>query len=381
MDPMINDKKKIKVLYDYHPFIAPHGGVPRYFCEILKEIQDKIEIDVSALYSDNEYAQQLPFLKISQLFTKKKFKGKSRLEGIINLIYSSRKIIKNNYDIFHATSSNAYILGFSNASYLKQVKNPVVATIHDMIYENAPVEYQETYAIHVESKKKLIYGSDHIIAVSENTKREILKHYPINPEKITVIHHGAPTISKVKLQNELGKYILFVGRRSPYKNFSFFTESIAPLLLDDNQLKLVCVSPSFTIKEEEFLLKLGIRNQVITLGGVSDVVLNSLYKNALVFAFPSLEEGFGLPILEGFANNCPVCISNSSCFPEIAGNAALYFDPKDKLSIYNSIKSIINDKSLASELVRRGSERLSLFSWKTAAKQTLEVYNSVHKLL
>jgi|SRR6185437_1185079 len=381
MDQMIHDQCKIKVLYDYLPFVGTYGGVPRYLCEILVEMKDRIEIEMSVLYSDNEYAKQLPFLKIPHLFTKNNFKGKSKLEGIINLIYSSQKIIRNNYDIFHATCSNAYILGYSNASYLKHIKKPFVATIHDMIYENAPADYQEVYAIHIESKKRLIYGSDHIIAVSENTKKEILKFYPINPEKITVIHHGNPTVSQVKLQNEFGKYILFVGRRSPYKNFPFFTESIAPLLLNDNQLKLVCVSPSFTIEEEKFLVKLGIRNQVITIGGVSDVRLNSLYKNALVFAFPSLEEGFGLPILEAFANNCPVCLSNSSCFPEIAGNAGLYFDPKDKLSIHNTVKRIVNDKPLALELARLGSERLELFSWKKAAQQTLEVYNLLHNFL
>ena len=376
---MIKDHHKIKVLYDYLPFVGTYGGVPRYLCEILMEVKDKIEIEMSVLYSDNEYAKQLPFLKIPHLFTKNKFKGKSRLEGIINLIYSSQKIVRNNYDIFHATCSNAYMLGYSNASYLKHIKKPFVATIHDMIYENAPSEYKETYAIHIESKKKLIYGSDHIITVSENTKKEILKFYPINPDKITVIHHGAPTVSQVKLQNEFGKYILFVGRRSPYKNFPFFTESIAPLLLDGNQLKLVCVSPSFTKEEEKFLMKLGIRNQVITIGGVSDDMLNSLYRNALAFAFPSLDEGFGLPILEAFANNCPVCLSNSSCFPEIAGNAALYFDPKDSLSIYNTVKRIVDDKPLALELVRLGTERLGLFSWEKAAEQTLEVYNSMQK--
>jgi glycosyltransferase involved in cell wall biosynthesis len=379
MDQMIHDQYKIKVLYDHLPFIGTYGGVPRYLCEILKEIHDKIEIERPVLYSDNEYAQQLPFLKIPHLFTKNKFKGKSKLEGIINLGYSSRKIIRNNYDIFHATCSNVYMLGYSNASYLKYVKKPVVATIHDMIYENAPAEYQKTYAIHIESKKKLIYGSDHIIAVSENTKKEILAHYSINPEKITVIHHGAPSVSHVRLKNNFGNYILFVGRRSPYKNFPFFIESIAPLLLDDNQLKLVCVSPSFTIEEEKLLAKLGVGQQIVAIGGVPDEVLNSLYKNALSFVFPSLEEGFGIPILEAFANNCPVCLSNSSCFPEIAGNAALYFDPKDSTSIYDALKRIINDKPLALELSKLGSERLTTFSWEMAANQTLEVYNSVHK--
>ena len=376
---MIIGNRKMKVLYDYPSFIPTYGGVPRYVCEILKELKDEIEIDMSVLYSDNTYLKELPFLNIHQLFFKNKFRGKNKLEGIINLIYSSRKIVGNNYDIFHATYANTYSMGFSNSSYVKHIKKPIVATIHDMIYENSP-EYSDIYAKNIESKKKLIYSSDHIIAVSENTKKEILALYPINHEKITVIYHGATPIAPTSLKNEFGKYILFVGRRSPYKNFPFFMESIAPLLLDDNQLKLICVSPSFTQEEEKFLVELGIRQQVNAIS-VSDDLLNSLYKNALAFVFPSINEGFGIPILEAFANNCPVCLSNSSCFPEIAGNAGLYFDPKDKLSIYNTIKRVISDKPLALELTKLGAERLALFSWKKAAQQTLEVYNLVRSCL
>ena len=244
-----------------------------------------------------------------------------------------------------------------------------------MIYENSP-ELSTLYAKNIESKKKLIYHSNHIIAVSENTKKEILEKYPIDPEKISVIYHGAPSIPQQTIKNEFGRYILFVGRRSPYKNFPFFVESIAPLLLEDSQLKLVCVSPAFSKEEEKFQIELGIKQQVITISA-SDDLLNSLYKHALAFVFPSINEGFGIPILEAFAANCPVCLSNTSCFPEIAGNAALYFDPKDKHSIYNAVKKIIHDKELASGLTQLGVERLSLFSWKKAAEQTLEVYKNV----
>lgn len=365
----------MRVLYDYPSFIPTYGGVPRYVSEILKVLQNEIEIDMSVLYSDNTYLEQLPFVNIHHLITKKKFKGKDKIEGIINLLYSSYKIIRNNYDIFHATYSNTYIMGFSNSSYFNHIKKPVVTTIHDMIYENLP-EQNLLYAKNIESKKKLIYNSNHIIAVSENTKKEILEKYPINPEKITVIYHGAPSIPQKTVKNEFGKYILFVGRRSPYKNFPFFVESIAPLLLEDQQLKLVCVSPSFSPAEEKFLTELQIRHQVLAISASEDL-LNSLYQNALVFVFPSIREGFGIPILEAFANNCPVCLSDTSCFPEIAGNAAYYFDPKDKLSIYTTVKKVITDKELASELIKLGLKRLPLFSWAQTAKQTFEVYKNV----
>ena len=145
------------------------------------------------------------------------------------------------------------------------------------------------------------------------------------------------------------------------------------MLLEGKDLKLVCVGPSFDQNEKAFLSQLGVEGQVIALS-VSDDVLYSFYRHAQVFVFPSIFEGFGIPILEAFANNCPVCLSNSSCFPEIAGDAALYFDANDKNSILASVEKIISDKKLSSELTKRGRERLSMFTWKTAAQRTTDVY-------
>ena len=135
----------------------------------------------------------------------------------------------------------------------------------------------------------------------------------------------------------------------------------------------MCVGPPFNQSEEEFLNELGIRRQVLALS-VSDDVLYSLYSHAQVFVFPSIFEGFGIPILEAFANNCPVCLSHSSCFPEIAGNAAIYFDPEDKISILESVQKVVSNKTLSSELIKRGAERLSMFTWRKAAQQTADVY-------
>jgi glycosyltransferase involved in cell wall biosynthesis len=357
----------IRVLYDYPAFSATHNGVSRYVCEIIKEFNTEIEVEMSVLVSDNLYLEELPFLKIKHFLKNKKFKGKEKAERIINTLYSNYKVIRNNYDIFHATYSDPY--------FLTKVKKPLVVTIHDMINEKFP-EYHASHAKHIASKKKLIFNSSHIIAISENTKKNILELYPVDPDKISVIHHGAPVGLKSFLINEFGEFILYVGRRTRYKKFRFFVQSIAPLLIENSNLKLVCTGTSFTPDEEKFLIESGIRKQVIAVSA-SDELLYSLYRNALVFVFPSKFEGFGIPILEAFANNCPVCLSNSSCFPEIAGNAALYFNPDDADSIYDNVKKIITDKKLASELVKRGAERLPLFSWSSAAQKTLDVYKKI----
>jgi len=357
----------MKVLYDYPSVDMAYGGVARYVCEIMNELHKDIEVKTSILVTDNVYIKDLPFLKIKSLITDRNFKGKGKVQKIINTAYSNYKVLMNDFDIFHATFSDAY--------YLRKIKKPIVVTIHDMINEKL-ADYHISHASHIESKKNLIYKSDHIIAVSHNTKKDILEIYPVNPDKITVIYHGPPQSAKQIYKNELGDYILYVGRRTRYKNFNFFVESIIPLLLKNPDLKLVCIGSSFTNDEKEFLNKSGILKQAVSMG-LSDDVLYSIYRHALVFVFPSIFEGFGIPILEAFANECPVCLSNSSCFPEIAGDAAMYFNPADSESIRESIDKIITDKDVANNLRKKGLERLSLFSWQKAAQETFDIYKKM----
>jgi glycosyltransferase involved in cell wall biosynthesis len=106
-----------------------------------------------------------------------------------------------------------------------------------------------------------------------------------------------------------------------------------------------------------------------------DNKLNELYSNALMFVYPSLYEGFGMPILEAFANNCPVCLSNSSCFPEIAGKAGEYFDPDNHQSILSSMEKVLYNISYAEELVQDGQNRLKMFSWSKTIQETFNSYN------
>ena len=357
----------LKILYDYPSFRQTHGGVSRYLCEIIKELDGEIEAQMSIFLTDNIYIHEIPSLKVKRLLPYKRFKGKKRIERIFNTIYSNYKLKNSNYDIFHISNPDYYSV--------RKIKQPIVATIHDMVNEKL-TEYHISHSVQIENKKRLIFDCAHLIAVSENTKKDIIDIYAINPNKITVIHHGAPLPAKERFKNNYGRYIFYVGDRERYKNFIFFTLSIAPLLIEDRDLKLVCAGPSFTVEEEKFLVKLRVRNQVFAMR-VSDSYLFSLYGNALAFVYPSRFEGFGIPILEAFANSCPVCLSNSSCFPEIAGDAALYFDPEDSESIYKSVKEIISNTSLAFELKKKGLKRLAQFSWSKAAKETLNVYNTV----
>ena len=204
-------ERPMRVLYDY-PSSQIHGGISRYVCEIIKELCTDIDADLSIIVTDNIYLKELPFPHIKSLITKNNFKGKSRIQNFLNVVYSNYKVTRHDYDIFHVTNPDS--------NFLKKIKVPVVVTVHDMVNEKFPKSHL-SHAAQIASKKELIYNSAHIIAISENTKKDILELYPVDPDKISVIYHGAPTLPKEILPNEYGDYILFVGRRTRYKNFLF----------------------------------------------------------------------------------------------------------------------------------------------------------------
>ena len=362
----------MKILYDHQIFSKQkHGGITKYFCEIIRNIPSEHQFKLALLFSDNVHLNE------NHDFFKKKFfelprntfKGKLFLINQlfnINQSYSRYSVSRNNYDLFHPTFYDSY--------FLKYLKKPYVITVHDLI----EFKFKDTYNNNNNSSIRLqmetvIRKANRIIAISNNTKRDIIETFNINPDKIDVIYHGFNRQDLTKYENEFGRYILFVGSRALYKNFNFFVNAITPLLKKEKDIKLICVGIPFGEEELKNLERLKISHQVTAMN-VSEEKLNQLYRNALVFVFPSLYEGFGMPILEAFANACPVCLSNTSCFPEIAGNAAVYFDPLDKESIFQAVSNIIYNSEFRSKIVDAATNRLLNFSWSKAAQETAASY-------
>ena len=173
------------------------------------------------------------------------------------------------------------------------------------------------------------------------------------------------------------KYILFVGNRASYKNFDNFSKALIPLFKINKKLNAVCAGGGeFSDKEINFFKTFNITDKFRQYS-VNDSDMTLLYKNALVFVFPSLYEGFGLPILEAFNCGCPVAASNRGSLPEIAGNAAAYFNPEDISSITDAINNIIADDGTKEKMKKNGFEQLKKFSWEKTAEKTLDVYNSI----
>lgn len=366
----------MKILYDHQIFVMQRcGGISRYFFELMNYFDKKNEVDftLSLTFSNNSYLDGAVYSNHRTFFERKEFKGKTRLLLYINRIQSKKAILKQGFDILHPTYYDPYFLNLIG-------NKPFVLTIYDMIHEIYPQLFPK-WDKTSEWKKAVIQKAAKICALSENTKRDIVKLFNADEGKIEVIHLSSSIKKKEHFGNldiELPEnYILFVGARVEYKNFRFFVRAIADLLKENERLNVVCAGGGeFSNAEIQLFGELGVRNRIFQYP-VDDDILACLYKNARVFVFPSLYEGFGMPILESFSSGCPVALSQASSFPEVAGDAGLYFDPKDGASIKRAVEKAISDEDTREKFVAKGYERIKKFSWMKTAEETLAVYKSI----
>jgi len=363
----------MKILYDQQIFsFQDYGGISRYFYELISRVgKTKNKVLIDGRFSNNIY---LPKLKkeVNGFLPRFNTPFKNVLNFYTNLFLDSSYLKSGDFDILHATYFHPYFLSMLHGK-------PFVVTVHDMIPELFASEFKGVKKT-LSYKKRVILRANYVISVSENTRRDLINLYGVNSNKIKVIYHGNP-LDNVKPGEVNGlpdKYLLFVGNRLGYKNFTFFLESIGPILRRDKFLFLVCAGGGpFSVSEKIFLSKLKIEKKVIQIGFKSDSELAYIYKNALVYVMPSLYEGFGLTALEAFSMGCPVVASNTSSIPEVCGKATFYINPRNKNSIRQGIISVLNNRNLRDKLISLGFKQDKRFSWERAVKETLQVYKKV----
>lgn len=367
----------MRVLVDYQIFLSQkYGGISNYHSIIhgtINRMQSDSVSTILALGSDNKYIKaQGGVLRPLNV----RGQGKRILRSI-NQYALGLSLSK--FDVFHPTYYDNYFLRSDRMP-------PFVITVHDVIPEKFFTDERSLSMI--KNKKNLISRATNIIAISETTKKQLLNFYDVDPDNITVIPHGSPEDfrdlrERAGMETEMAPrdqspYILYVGLRWAYKNFMFFLESVADLLLKhDMQLKIA--GPPPTDEELKAIALLNITARVSFRVHPSQAELYQLYNQAACFAFPSLDEGFGLPLLEAAAADCPIVCSDIDIFHEISGDSALYFDPSSRDHIREQLERLLFDSSLREGLIRRGAENLDNFSWLDAAKKTLDVYHLAAK--
>jgi glycosyltransferase involved in cell wall biosynthesis len=364
----------MKILYDHQTFtIQNYGGISRYFSELLRQgkITNDNELNLSLLYTNNEN------LTFDNNYTYKKFlpnmnfKGKARLQNLLNENHTKHNIKKNNFNIFHPTYYDTY--------FLNELKGrPFAITFLDMIHEKFSSDFNQLKYDVIKNKKKIIENTTRFVAISETTKNDMAEIYGINKDRIDVIYLANPLSG---IFNEIQRitpkrYILFVGGRSGYKNFDFCLESIS-IILKQNDINLVCAGGgNFTEDEIILISKLNLNNHVIQ-KEINQNILYNLYTNAEAFIFPSLYEGFGLPILEAFSCGTACLLSNGGSLPEIGSDAAVYFDPNNSDSIKNAVFEVLDNSDKRIEIIEKGFIRLFDFSWEKTYEKTITYYKTL----
>jgi glycosyltransferase involved in cell wall biosynthesis len=373
----------VKVLFDTQIFDWQiNGGISRYFIEVLSRLDKDSETEVllRCRHSYNTYIQGSRWLTNKPLLKKIHFKGKlSALKIInqqINRPYSNRLLLKRAADIFHPTYYDPY--------FLKYLDNtPLVLTVYDLTNEKFNDHSPLTEKV-LGWKKQLIERANHIIAISDNTRKDVIEYYGVAPEKVTTVYLSGgfdPAVLQATPDAVMEKipkrYILFVGSRQGYKNFTAFVKEVAPAMLKQD-ISLVAAGGGLMSAAEQALLKeMNIEDMVTAFAHVSDSLLAQLYKKATVFVFPSLYEGFGLPVLEAMQCGCPALLSNNSSLPEVGGEAAEYFDPLVPGSLYNAISGLLQDDEKRNQMAEAGVKQAGKFSWENTAKGHADVYKKI----
>lgn len=272
-----------------------------------------------------------------------------------------------------------------------------VATIHDLILLQFPTPRATTlgpllYKIKYFGYRFVIgFGlrrARKILTVSECTKKELVRYFKIKPEKIIVTYEACDGVEygqlKMPEKNILEKfgiikpYLLYVGNAYPHKNLEGLIDVTEKIDLDC-QLVLVGKEDYFYKRMKKEIVGRPAEKKVVFTGFVSEAVLADLYRNARLYVFPSFVEGFGLPGLEAMSYGLPVVASNSSCLPEIYGDAAIYFNPYDKRDMIEKIVQAWNNEDLRQKLIKNGLEQVKKYSWQNLAEETLKVYQNVNK--
>jgi glycosyltransferase involved in cell wall biosynthesis len=270
---------------------------------------------------------------------------------------------------------------------------PTVLTVHDLIYHLFPEHHKPlNYWFLNRAMPLFVQRARAVIAVSESTKRDLVRCYGVHPDKITVVHEAAAphfrpaspeAMAAVRARYGLPEdFILTVGTIEPRKNLSRLLDAFQCLRQKGHNTRLVVVGSKGWLYEGFFrhLEELQLGDAVLLPGYVPDANLPAVYSAATLCVLPSLYEGFGLSVLEAMACGTAVVCSRASSLPEVGGDAARYFDPTDVEEMAETIGAVWRDEALRMEMGRRGLTQAAQFSWARAAEETMAVYQRAMSL-
>ncbi len=362
---MVLPSSSRRVYFDEQIFILQRGGgIPRYFAHLIEEMRAKatlsgVSVEPRFWMSRTPYLDSLHFGQMSP-----EWLARPRILYPLN---APVRLVAKKEAIVHQTYYHKFFLHLPK-------KSRRVTTIHDMIPEALP-ELFDTNP-HLE-KAEYVRRSDLILCVSEHTKKMLLHFMPDVQCPIHVTPLGVSPFWFESLQapqQMREPYLLYVGSRAVYKDFPVLIEAMSQLPRNAPTLLVVGGGPPSS-SEMQLIERLKVRDRIKFIGA-SDEELRSLYAGAQAFIYPSRHEGFGLPTLEAMAAGTAAILANSSVFPEVGGEVAVYFETGNPEDLRRAVLETVNEPAAARQArLIEGRKRAQSFTWATTAERTLEAYS------
>lgn len=263
---------------------------------------------------------------------------------------------------------------------------PAVVTLYDLIPQKFPALASAKARLFFRLFTRMaLHAASHVITISEAARQDIVAAYPVQPDKITAVPlapapHFQP-MPNASIKRPLPeKYVLYVGSNKPHKNLVRLVQAWQTVHQHYRDVVLVIAGAwdNHYPQPKAWAEKVGLETAVHFIGPVTETELPILYSRAQLFVFPTLYEGFGLPVIEAMACGTAVTCSNQSSLPEVGGDAAVYFNPASTEEIAQSIITLLNEEALRAELQKRALQQAKKFTWEETAKQTTAVYRMIH---
>lgn len=352
-------------------------GIGRYLANLIKYYPQLDKANEYVLYFDREVRSRIPAGMAAKVL---RFPGIKHSAAWVNIRLPIELSI-NKIDLFHSP--------FYGLPFIKIC--PMIFTVHDIIFEVHPEWYPPAKRMFLQLFSRWASRSARkIIAVSEHSKRDFIERYSVDEGRIEVIYEAADGIfrqvsdndkmSVVKQRYNIKKeFVLCVGAINRRKNVTRLLEAFRKLKKSNLDMQLVLVGRIFWpfADLKRMIDELDLMHDVIHLENIPDEDLLYLYNAAEAMVYPSLYEGFGLPLVEAMACGTPIIASNATSIPEVVGDAGVLFDPNSVDDIAEKMAIVLKDPRARSEMSGKSLERSKRFSWQEAAQRTISLYNSV----
>lgn len=370
----------MKIGYEAKRVFHNKTGLGNYSRDLIRMLSSHFPEDNYYLFNPKKSKSSLFEANNKNVFEKlpsntfyKKFKNLWRQKGIVF------DLIGNDITIFHGLSGEIPI-------GLKKKNIKSVVTIHDLIFMRYPHLYSFfDRNMHFLKFKKAAHTADLIIAISEQTKKDIVTFLDVNPEKIRVVYQGCQSVfketySKEELKSVTNKYnlpdtfVLNVGTLEERKNALLIVQAIKDI---DTKLVLVGKETSYSDKIHQYIKEHNLEEKVIFLKGLNSKELAIIYQLATVFVYPSIFEGFGIPIIEALFSKTPVITTNSGVFPEAGGPNSIYINQDDVDGLKLQINRLLSDSDLRNSISEKGFEYAQRFNDEVIAKEIMQCYKEL----